>query len=233
MGMRVACLSGWGQPHDALESIVPDKASLITHIDYARHDSVNAAIIHIAEQARNFDMLIGWSLGGQLALRAIASGMVKPEKLVLIATPFQFVKNASLPIGMPTDTFAHFCENYAKNPQYTLKKAWELIAKGDSNAETVKTRLDSHEKKQVLAKNWSLWLQILENYTCKDLHTADCPPTLLIHGDQDLVVFHEQSEQMMGILPQARLETFTGCGHAPHWHAHLRAKTLITAHAHV
>ncbi len=230
--MRVACLSGWGQPHDALESCVPDNA-VATHIDFARHDSVNAAILKIAEQARGAEIVVGWSLGGQMALRAIASGMLQPSKLVLIATPFQFVKSASLPIGMPADLFAKFSENYAKNPENTLKKAWDLMAKDDTKAENIQKHIKKNDKKAVMARNWGSWLQILENYTCKDLQTADMPATLLIHGDRDLVVFHEQSEQMIGILPKARLETIEGSGHAPHWHDPARIKTLIAAHAHV
>ncbi|MBY0406517.1 MAG: alpha/beta hydrolase [Rickettsiales bacterium] len=230
MGLRIACISGWGQPANALESLVPERATA-THVDYARHDSVSAAILHIAEKARGCNMVVGWSLGGQLALRAIASGMLKPERLVLLSTPFQFVKNESLPIGMPTDTFAKFQENYAKNPERTLKKAWELIAKDDTNAETVQNRLNAQDKTEVLNKNWGHWLEILQNYSCKELHTAETPPTILVHGNRDLVVFHEQSEQLMGILPAARLETLPGCGHAPHWHAPEHLKALIEHHA--
>lgn len=229
--MRIACLSGWGQPYDALASLVPESASYITHIDYARHDSANAAIVHIAEKARGSDMVVGWSLGGQMALRAIATGLLKPERLVLIATPFQFVKSPTLPLGMPTDLFEKFKNNYAKNPQNTLKKAWGLIAKDDTRAETIEKHLAAQDKEEVLAKNWGNWLHILENHTCKNLYTEQTPPTLLIHGDRDLVVYHEQSEAMIGILPNARLETIAGCGHAPHWHDPERIKALILAHA--
>ncbi len=231
--MHIACLSGWGQPADALASIIPPSATSITHIDYARHESANAALLHIAEKAKGCDMVVGWSLGGQLALRAIASGIFHPSRLVLIAAPFQFVKNAALPLGMPRDLFEKFRDNYDKTPLATLKKAWELISKDDSNAQTVRNHLLATDKEELLTKNWGNWLQILENFTCKDLYTAESPPTLLIHGDRDLVVYPEQSEKMLTILPRARLETFPGCGHAPHWHDAARVQSLITAHAHV
>ena len=231
--MRIACLSGWGQPHDALESLVPSTASYITHIDYAKCTNIGDALLYIAEKAAGSDMLVGWSLGGQMALRAIATGLLAPARLVLIAAPFQFVKSPSLPIGMPKDLFEKFKQNYAKNPANTLQKAWQLIAKDDSNAENIRNQLLLHDKEEVLAKNWAMWLEILENYTCADLYTGAMPPTLLIHGDRDSVIFPEQSTHLANLLPQARIEIFNACGHAPHWHDPKRVQTLITAHAHV
>lgn len=221
--MRIACVSGWGQPADALAAIAPSA----THVTYADQPSVTSALQAIATQARGHELLIGWSLGGQLALRAIATGLLRPKRLVLIATPFQFVQSASLPIGMPIDLFAKFKHNYAKNPQNTLKKAWELIALNDSNAQNVLNHLAKQDRDAVFAQNWGQWLQILENFSCKTLDTNDIPAPLLIHGDHDHVVYPNQAAQFKKLLPKARLEILPSCGHAPHWHNPEQVKTLI------
>ncbi|NBX30079.1 alpha/beta fold hydrolase, partial [bacterium] len=182
--MRIACLSGWGQPHDALECVAPGA----THIDYARHDSANAALLHIAAHARDHDVVIGWSLGGQLAVRAIAAGMLRTRALVLIAAPFQFVKNAQLPLGMPQDLFATFRANFARKPHATLNKAWELIAKDDSNDHHVRGQLATQDREAVLRGHWLAWLDLLEQYSAQGLLIENAPPTLLVHGEKDLVV---------------------------------------------
>lgn len=227
--MRTACLTGWGQPADALKSIAPDAI----HIDYTRHSSANAALLEITAQAREAHLLIGWSLGGQLALRAIATGMIAPKKLVLIAAPYQFVKSPVLPIGMPADTFATFKQNYANNPIATLNKAWALIAKDDDNAHHVRERLAAQDKEQLSHYPWEAWLTILEQYNCRNLYLDEAPETLIIHGDKDYVVYPQQSEKMLTILPKATLHTLKGCGHAPHWHNSQHIQELIAAHAHV
>jgi pimeloyl-[acyl-carrier protein] methyl ester esterase len=221
--MRTLALSGWGQPHDALAAIAPDA----THFEYAHHDSAEEAITAIAKAAKNHERIIGWSLGGQLAVRAIAEGLIKPKKLVLIGVPFQFVKNNSLPIGMPAGTYDTFKQNYAANPDRTLRKSWELIAYGDSEEAKIKLQLGKHDRKKILEKNWQRWLEHLNNFSCDTLRFENFPPTLIIQGDQDAIVRYQQAEFFARHLPHSRLHTMPGCGHAPHWHDTQKIQELI------
>ena len=212
--LRILALSGWGQPHDALSDLAPNAR----HVDYARHSSAHAALLDIKAHNPEPDILLGWSLGGQLAVRSVADGLIRPRKLVLIATPFQFVKNPKLPLGMPRDVFDTFRDNYSNAPERTLRKAWELIALDDTQAGTVRSHLSKQDKQTVLAKDWLQWLNILETFSCDGLHMADFPPTTLIHGEADLVVHHEQVLGFCERIPHAKLWSLAGCGHAPHWH---------------
>jgi len=216
-------ISGWGQPHDALAHLAPTAK----HIDFARHQSAHAALLDIAAHNPTPDLVIGWSLGGQLAVRAIAAGILKPKKLVLIAAPFQFVKRPELPIGMPRDLFDKFRDNYARNPLQTLTKAWELIHKDDTNEQIVRAHLEKHDKQALLTKDWLRWLDLLEEFSCENLYLADFPPTILIHGDGDLVVYPEQSVYFAKAIPHAKHIILPGCGHAPHWHAAQLVKQVI------
>jgi len=226
-GLSATTLSGWGQPHDALSSIAPTAL----HIDYARHTSAQAALLDIAAHAKGHDVVIGWSLGGQLAVRAIASGLIKPRALVLIATPFQFVAKADSKFGqkfgMPADLYAKFRDNYVSNPSKTLHMAQASILRGDERVSAVRAHLDQQDKQAIQSKDWLNWLDILEGFDCAGLSLAEFPPTLLIHGDKDAVVFHEQSERFATAIPHARLVTLTGCGHAPHWHDDARVREEI------
>jgi len=224
--MRTLCISGWGQPHDALISIAPDA----THFEYAHHNSPEEAIAALIEAAQSYERIIGWSLGGQLAVRAISQGLIKPKKLVLIGVPFQFVRDKKLNLGMPRDTYDIFCANYAENPERTLKKSWNLIAYGDVREVQVKAYLTTLGRKKMLEKNWHRWLEYLNGFSCADLNFAHFPPTLLIHGDKDAVVWHEQSQHFVKHLPHSTLETFIGCGHAPHWHDAKKVSELIAKH---
>src|SRR5256885_1590443 len=108
MAARILTLSGWGQAHDALSVLAPQATS----VDYARHASVEEALAAIAAQAEGCDLAIGWSLGGQLLMRAMAMGMVHPQHVVLIAVPYQFVATPEWPLGMGRDTYKKFRDNY-------------------------------------------------------------------------------------------------------------------------
>jgi len=257
----IMTLSGWGQPHDALAAIAPEA----THVDYARHTSVLGALADIAARANEHDMVVGWSLGGQLAVRAIAAGMFRPKQLVLIATPFQFVATPQRSLGMKRDLYDKFRGNYARHPERTLHKAWELIHKGDTNADEVRRYLSrarnsplplwegagggglldkelsedtpppqpSPTRGEGESIDWLHWLELLDGFSFDETHLADFPPTLLIHGDRDVVVELKQSRRLADAIPQARLMILEGCGHAPHWHDVEGVTETIRKHANV
>lgn len=227
--MGIVSLSGWGQPHDALAVIAPGAA----HIDYARQLDVGEAVAEIAAKAADASVVIGWSLGGQLLLPAVAAGMVKPKYVVLIATSYQFVSTPNNKLGMGRDTYGKFRDNYARDPMRTLNKAWELIAHGDSKAEQVRGFMEKQDKAAVLKIDWLSWLDALDGFTADGLDLSSFPPTLLIHGDADAVVYIEQSKQLAKKLPRAKLITCKGCGHAPHWHDPEQVKKWIREFAHV
>lgn len=227
--MSMLALSGWGQPHDALNSVVPEA----WHFNYASCRSADEALSALSRAGEGLGMVIGWSLGAQLALRAIAKAMLKPEKLVLIAPPYQFVANTLLPLGMKPDLHSKFYENYKSNPPRALAKAWELVVKNDIQQERVRGYIARQDKAAVLAHDWQAWLEELARFSCHSLSMDVLPPTLIVHGDKDVVIGIEQSRYFAQQLPQARLVEFSGCGHAPHWHAPERLAALIREHAHV
>jgi len=223
--MRTVTLAGWGQPHDALSALALGS----TAIDYSHASNASEAIRMIASLASDAECIIGWSLGGQLAVRAIAEGAIKPQQLVLLATPYQFVDDHAL----GRETFAKFYSNYKNNPQLTLHKAWELIHYQDAQAPYIRDQLALFDHNAVLKKDWLRWLDLLEHFSCDSLDFAHFPRTLLVHGTKDKVVAPEQSKRMAARIKNARLELWEGCGHAAHLHDAARLQKLIQEHQHV
>lgn len=224
MGMKSISLSGWGQPEDALSAVAPNA----TPVGYANYDTVEEALSAIASEKP--DAVIGWSLGGQLAVRAIAMGIIAPKKLVLIAAPYEFVEISSGGLGMKRDTFDKFFDNYAKNPMRTLSKAWELVSLYDDHAALVRNQLAHFSRDTVVMGNWLKWLSLIDGFSCDALDFSKFPPTLLVHGEEDVVVEAAQSQRFANRIPGARLDLWPGCGHAPHWHDTERLKFLIEEH---
>jgi pimeloyl-ACP methyl ester carboxylesterase len=212
--MRIMTLSGWGQPHNALAEAFPDA----TPMGYAHLPSIQQALEEIAEASKAHDVVVGWSLGGRLAAQAIVAGLMKPKKLVLIASAFQFSHSTDLKLGIPRDQYEKFRDNYRRNALRTLDKGWELIIKGDKHAERIHSRFVTEHKQQMLAHDWLRWLDDLNGFTFHDKSLQHMPSTLLLHGKNDVVVTPDQSEHFSRMLPDAKLVLLDGCGHAPHWH---------------
>jgi pimeloyl-[acyl-carrier protein] methyl ester esterase len=219
--MKTVALSGWGQPHDALRAIAPDAV----HVPYAGAESVEQAFALLAPH-RDAQTLIGWSMGGQMAVRAVADGVLKPKLLVLIATPFQFIRNTPAGVGMPPDIFAQYSDNYRRNPERTLNKSYALIAHNDKNADTVWEYL-AEARLRIPQADWQRWLEWLSDYSCHSLDFSQFPLTLLLHGSEDVVVSPLQSQAYRDRLPCSELRMLEGCGHAPHWHDSERVRGLI------
>jgi len=213
-GAAAIALSGWGQPHDALRAVLPEA----THMAYAHCESACHALEQVRARAEACRLAVGWSLGGQLLVRATAAGMIRPDRLVLIATPYQFVRREQAGIGMPPDLFTLFYDNYAADPQRTLTKAWATLVKGDRYAAQVRRVLEATDRQILTRLPWLSWLSELQRFSCDGLHMADFPRTLLIHGSEDAVVYPAQSLMIKQAIPHAELLIIDGCGHAPHWH---------------
>jgi pimeloyl-[acyl-carrier protein] methyl ester esterase len=226
--MRTIALSGWGQPPDALNGVAPEA----TCVDYARCNGIKNALATIAREGRGHEVIIGWSLGGQLAVRAIAAGMIKPRFLVLIATPFQFVATKNDALGMMRLSYEKFRDNFERNSRRTMQKAWQLVLQGESRAEAVQAQLKRQSMDAVLTRDWLRWLVALDGFSCDSLKLDDFPSTLLIHGDSDVVVEVEQSQRFHQAIPRSRIAIMPGCGHAPHWHDPAAVKQLIMDHTH-
>lgn len=229
--MTTLLLSGWTQPTDALAHLVED-ALLFDYSDYPTPEAAIAAIAQLRPTHA-----IGWSMGGQLALRAIAAGALAPKHLTLIAAPMQFVAAASpipnpqfpIPPAMDPLTYQLFRESYAKDPARTKTRFHGLVAKGDRDQKRVMGLLGHHPQVEETSR-WLPWLENLAAYRLAEEGLAAAPPTLIIHGTHDAIVPHAQSEHLTRWLPRAELRTWEGVGHAPHFHDAARLRAEIAAH---
>lgn len=214
--MRSAlCLSGWGQKFDSLEFIFSDEvfgpSFFCSSFDYSKLDSVEKFFDEIAKE-KNPDILLGWSLGGQLALRAIAKKILTPKLLVLIAPPFQMIKDSRIQAGMAPTTFDEFYKNFSQAPTQTLKQFAILTAMNDRNASGIAKTLDISDENFSQLK---FWLEELSRFSCFDLDFSKMPRTLYFHGAGDMIVHSSQAEYFHQKIPNLRQEIFKNCGHAP------------------
>ena len=217
--MTTLLLSGWTQPTDALAHIARD-AVLFDYSDYPTPETAIAELKKI-----NPTHVVAWSMGGQLALRAMAAGVLSPKHLTLIAAPYRFVG----PDGMGDETFRLFRESYIADAARTKMRFHGLIAKGDAKQKQVMGMLGHHP--HVLdTSRWLPWLDALAGHVVDMSALASLPPTLIIHGMNDTIVPHTQSEHLAAHLPHTQLNRWADVGHAPHAHDAARMQAEIAAH---
>ncbi len=209
---KILCLSGWGQKFDSLEPVFSE-SFFVSSFDYSGLSSVEKFFTEIESQKLNPDILVGWSLGGQLAIRLIERKILQPKLLILLAPPFQMIKDPRIQAGMAKTTFDEFYQNFSAAPTQTLKQFAILTAMNDRNAGEIARTLDVGEKNFEQLK---LWLKELERFSCFDVDFTNMPRTLYFQGAGDMITHSSQAEYFRERIKNLRLEIFKNCGHAPH-----------------
>lgn len=159
------------------------------------------------------DVVVGWSLGGQIAARLVDMGALRPEQLVLIAPAYQYVRSKQRPMGTSVAAFRAFRQAYAHVPVKTLQHFAKLIAQFESRMEVILNCTDQNPAHQ---KDWLRWLDHLGEFSGDLLPFNNFPPTLLMHGTEDHVTPHQQSLYYQERIPHAEIVWFDAVGHAPH-----------------
>lgn len=230
MSNKILCLSGWGQKFDSLEFIFRDPIfdpiffGQISSLNYSLFADVRQFFASVKSQNLNPEILVGWSLGGQLALRLIEKKILNPKLLILIAPPFQMLKDARVHAGMSRNSFDEFYKNFTDAPTKTLKQFSILTAMNDNKASEIARGLDVNDQNFEQLK---LWLEELSRFSCFDLDFSQMPRTLFFQGAGDMIVHASQAEYFKERIKNFRLEIFQNCGHAPQLSDVVRLRKII------
>lgn len=216
----ILCLSGWAQKPESLQAIFDDQKKLsfnqfqIINFDYSQFCSVEECFLALKDLKINPQIIVGWSLGGQIACRLIAENIFNPRLLILISAPFQFVKSPKISAGMPKMVFDVFCSNFAKNSAKTLEKFSVLMMM--SNVKRAKELAQNLEINDQNYPSLVFWLSELGRFSCYDLDFYNFPKTLIFHGAGDVVVNVAQAKIFADKIKDSKLTIFPDCGHCPH-----------------
>lgn len=119
--LRALVFSGWGHKPDAINGIIPPEIGEVVNFDYRALRDGNEVIARLREQHPEPDVVIGWSLGGLLAVRAVAEGALHPKLLVLLATPQRSVEGLE--------------EKFRASPEHFLNGFLDKMLRGESQPE--------------------------------------------------------------------------------------------------
>lgn len=161
-------------------------------------------------------ILVGWSLGGMLALHIARHYPQKVARLVLIDTTPRFVQADDWLPALPSETLADFRSNFDAAPAATQRRFVALQSLGDAARKNVSASLTAaltaaHDKQPALATG----LRLLAETDLRDLIPAITQPVRLLHGGEDKLMPVAAAKWLADTLPNARLSVFGDAGHAP------------------
>ncbi|MEW9897241.1 pimeloyl-ACP methyl ester esterase BioH [Chitinivorax sp. PXF-14] len=161
--------------------------------------------------------VLGWSLGGAVALRWALSHPSAVDKLVLVASSPCFAQREDWPTAMQHEVLGRFAQELQADYEGTLKRFIALQALGGQASREVLKALQARlfERGRPDPVVMRQGLDILRDVDLRpELQHLD-PPTLLIYGERDGLTPAPVGRWLASRLPDAELEMLKDSAHAP------------------
>ncbi|MEO1886516.1 MAG: pimeloyl-ACP methyl ester esterase BioH [Methyloprofundus sp.] len=180
---------------------------------YTLEAVVDAIYAQLPEQA---SVLVGWSLGGNLALRLAEKYPERIRSLVLVASNPHFIKTESWP-GMHPQVLQVFTDNLQRNCSQTLLRFMSLQVQGKADAKSSLRQIKRAMCECATPNIEALMsgLDILKSTDQREILRVLKIPLLMIFAEQDTLVPATVAEQCRLLSKQIDLKIIPGAGHIP------------------
>jgi pimeloyl-[acyl-carrier protein] methyl ester esterase len=182
--------------------------------------TVDAVIGAIGEALASIDApidVLGWSLGGALALAWAAAAPSRFARLVLVSTTPAFVARPDWPHGMDAQTLARFGDELHVAYEMTLKRFLTLQVHGSDEGRATLGILRGRlfERGQPSQASLTAALGLLIALDLRSIVPTVQTPALVISGDRDTLAPSEAGAWLAQTLPHAQFVLINGAAHAP------------------
>ena len=195
MNYRILLITGWGggaellKPlHEALEQ----KGHNVERINI--FNALNDDILQQrVELAVKYDVIVGWSLGGQLAtllVDQIQQQYAEQKVLITLASNPCFVAQADWMTAMPVETFIQFKQSFEQDAITTLKRFGLLVCQGANSAKKDFVAMQKLIRPQPIAL-LRQGLQLLEQLNLVELYENYQGRQLHVFAEYDALVPHQ------------------------------------------
>lgn len=163
-------------------------------------------------------LLLGWSLGGQVAMRAALDHPGKVARLILLSSTPKFVASADWAAGMADSDLRDFGAALLADPHATLLRFLSLQTRGAPEQKN----LLQHLRQSLLAlpqadvAALSSGLTMLRETDLRAELARLSQPTLVVHGQLDTLIPPAAGAWLAAVLPAARHIGLARAAHAPH-----------------
>jgi pimeloyl-[acyl-carrier protein] methyl ester esterase len=227
-GLPLVCLHGWGlnlRVFDALrEDLAPSRQ--VIAIDLPGHGAsgwdaacagFDAQVAAVLETLPERCMLLGWSLGGQLALQIARQAPARIARLVLVATTPRFVAQDDWPHGMTPGVMQRFAAQLAGDWHQAVDDFLQLQVRGSRDATVALAALKRalREHGEALPAALAAGLRLLETVDLRAAAAQIDIETLVVSGQHDRITPPGASVWLAATMPRARAVELPRAGHAP------------------
>jgi len=218
--MPLVFLHGWGQSTriwHGQQDAFPDALFLNLPGHGGAPDAADWLAATVEQLPEQPCILIGWSLGGMLAMQLAIHHPDRVAGLVLVATTPRFRNNASWSHGCSDEVFEGFTEGLSAQSAKLLGRFFALMLHGDTLARSefnqlARTSIDREHPPT--AEGLRHGLELLTTLDLRSSLAGIRQPALVLHGDADAIIPAAAGRWLADMLQHARWQPLQG-GHAP------------------
>lgn len=219
---------GWGmnaRVFDALSALLADDfdvraLNLPGHGGRAAlpHNTLQSWADDLAQQLPENATLLGWSLGGQVAMRVALDHPRSLSRLILLASTPRFVAGEDWAHGMKETDLQEFGAALLADPNATLLRFLSLQTRGMPDQKRLLQQLRTTLLASPVANADTLLsgLHLLQQTDLRAELSQLSLPTLVLHGVLDTLTPPAAGAWLADTLPHARYVEFPRAAHAPH-----------------
>ena len=192
---RILLITGWGggaellKPlHEALEQ----KGHSVERLNIFNALDGDILQQHV-ELAVKYDVIVGWSLGGQLAtllVDQIQQQYAEQKVLITLSSNPCYVVQADWTTAMPVETFMQFKQSFEQDAITTLKRFGLLVCQGANSAKKDFVAMQKLIRPQPIAL-LRQGLQLLEQLNLVELYENYQGRQLHVFAEYDALVPHQ------------------------------------------
>ena len=224
----LALVHGWGmnaRVFDALAGLLADDFEVRARDlpghggrDALPQNTLQAWADDLAQQLPDGVTLLGWSLGGQVAMRAALDHPHKISRLILLAATPKFVASEDWDRGMSLTDLQDFGAALLTDPQATLLRFLSLQTRGMPDQKSLLQQLRQTLLAAPQARTEALagGLAILHNTDLRAEVSRLAQPALILHGALDTLTPPAAGAWLAEALPAAQHVELARAAHAPH-----------------
>ena len=186
--------------------------------DALPHNTLQSWADDLAQQLPQGAMLLGWSLGGQVAMRAALDHPHRITRLVLLSSTPRFVMAEDWAHGMAATDLQDFGMALMANPQATLLRFLSLQTRGMTGQKALLQQLRQTLLAAPAAEGEALaaGLAMLRDTDLRQELPRLTQPTLVLHGALDTLTPAAAGAWLAETLPAAQHLEWDRAAHAPH-----------------
>ncbi len=223
-------IHGWGFGRCIWNSFIPclEDRWRVTSIDlpgygasgklvFADNDktNINQIVKRIDPDIPENSILLGWSLGGLIAMK-LASVRKDIKSLVLIANSPCFLNKSDWQHGVEPVDFNQLTSLLSKDKTKTLQKFAGLVAMGDKQPrQTINMLSECVGNNTPDLETLQTGLELLSKEDARHAMANQHCPTGMIFGENDVLVRRSTAEAVRAIRPDINTIEITESGHAP------------------